>query len=122
MICLAVHLIHVSDHAVHFLHIALSPMMHCKAHLCFNTRVLRSHRSDFLCLWRNSRDDPSNWQEAIERIMKASKIISDDVTRFERKERKETHEEQFRRAGEAEVALVANWKVLGENSTVHNKP
>ena len=45
--------------------------------------------------------------------MSASKLINDDVTKQERKNRREMHKEQFRRAREAEAALAANWSDQG---------
>ena len=41
--------------------------------------------------------------------MHACKLINDDVRRAESKAKREAHKEQFRRAREVEVALVADW-------------
>ena len=89
----SIHIPHIFNHLVYFLNLILNLGSHNKAHTSFNHRTFQSNREDILCLWRNLCCEQSDWQSKIKRIVRASKQTSNDVTRIERKSRREIHEE-----------------------------
>ena len=84
---ISVHLTHVSDHAALFLTIALADRPRRKPHMRFNQCIMHSHKAELLRTWNHDRDCivQTNWRGQMEQIMKSVKLISDDVTKTERK-------------------------------------